>query len=520
MQTHQIAAAFFCKNIFALIMGAVHLFVGTANAQETTFTGKVVNNTQQGLEGKKVEIYFNQGNGQQKYHGWTDNQGDFTINQYSTPVEQEKTLPTGYSISQNYPNPFNPKTNIDITLPKTSKIKIRTYNTLGEQIHNIEQELTTGTNKIPLNFNNNASGIYIAQIIIDDKYIQNKKMIMIHGTINNIQQTKKQQLQKNNTTTNIDSIVITGDAIKRKTFTGFPQYTTNNIDLGPLQVDSNYVNLILDVKKLMEWKQANNQLANALVNVSGQEKITDTNGQVNFITPSGRNTLKITHPQIYDRETILRLENDSTHTEYILDTLNYPQAYMDFYNYTFGRNSPGWSYQASQWAEPPIIYIVADTTTEPGRWRALQQIAKIDTVLKPAYTTPRYPEGFLKDVQIQIGTNPPAWQTPGYYIIEWVNIAPNGGLTGVKTDTTTGKILSANTQYNELLSHFEMEYLSIHELSTGISATGRSNALSSVWNLPVPSWDERNFTESDKKMILYQYTRPPGNKIIDKDKEY
>ena len=130
------------------------LTINTANAQETTFTGKVVNNTQQGLEGKKVEIYFNQGNGQQKYHGWTDNQGDFTINQYSTPVEQENTLPTGYSISQNYPNPFNPKTNIDITLPKTSKIKIRTYNTLGEQIHNIEQELTTGTNKIPLNFNN------------------------------------------------------------------------------------------------------------------------------------------------------------------------------------------------------------------------------------------------------------------------------------------------------------------------------------------------------------------------------
>jgi hypothetical protein len=62
-----------------------------------------------------------------------------------------------------------------------------------------------------------------------------------------------------------------------------------------------------------------------------------------------------------------------------------------------------------------------------------------------------------------------------------------------------------------------MERITIHELSSGISAAGRSNALSSVWNLPVPSWEERNFTPTDLQMILYQYTRPLKNKIIDKD---
>ena len=160
---------------------------------------------------------------------------------------------------------------------------------------------------------------------------------------------------------------------------------------------------------------------------------------------------------------------------------------MDFYDDVFGRDWPGWGYKSSRWEQQPIFYIVADTTQEPGRWRALQQIAKIDTVLKPTYTTPEYPEGFLKDVQIQIGTNPPD-QIPRYIVIKWDNIAPALGLTSVETDTTTGKILYAQTRYNELLTDYEMDRVTIHELSSTLSTAGRSNALPSVWNLPIPGY--------------------------------
>jgi hypothetical protein len=287
-------------------------------------------------------------------------------------------------------------------------------------------------------------------------------------------------------------------------------------------VDSHSVNVSIVVKKLMEWKQANNQLANALVNISGIEKTTDANGQAIFTNiPSGRNSLIITHSEIYKRETILRLENDSTHTEYILDTLNYPNQLMDFTDVLLGKkiiyqNDTIIYKMRGRWTKPLIFYIVADTTQEPDRARFLQQKAKIDTVLVPAYTSPLYPEGFLKDYQIEVGLNPP-YNQEGYYIIQWFNIAPTLGLTSANTDTTTGEILYAKTTYNELLDDYEMDYLTIHELGTGLSNAGRENALPSVWNLPLPSYQNRNFAPTDLQMILYQYSRPPGNKIIDKD---
>lgn len=488
-----------------------------------TFTGKVVNNFIQGLEGKKVEIYFNTDGVNKRFLDWTDAEGNFSADSIGTlDVDDKNLLPDGFSISLNYPQPFNPKTIFNITLPHNSQISVDVFTILGERILTLDKkEFSAGTNELVIELDGFSNGVYIARINIDDKYFISRKLILLYGS----QHAKETSVSSNlhilskiTTTTNIDSVIITGDAIKKKVITGFPQYTRNEINLGTFIVDSNYVNLILNVKKLMKWKENNNQQTNALVNLSGQEAITDTNGQVSFITPSGINNLTITHPEIYTRETILRLENDSTHTEYILDTLNYAHRTMNFYDLVFGRTDPYLhGEKTNRWTEPPIFYIVADTTKEPDRWRALQQIAKIDTVLKPAYTTPQYPEGFLKNYQVEIGLNAPAPTTPGYYVIRWEDISPYIGLTGVTSDKASGKILSARTTYNSVVLPVDMERFTIHELSSGMSYAARDNDIPSVWNLPLPPYEYRNFAPTDLQMILYQYSRPPGNKIIDKD---
>lgn len=488
-----------------------------------TFTGKVENNFAQGLEGKKVEIYFNTDGVNKRFLDWTDSSGNFSTDSVSTSdVNAENLLPDGYEISLNYPQPFNPKTIFNITLPRSSQISVDVFTILGEKILSLDKkDYPAGLNKLVIELNGFSNGFYIARISIDDKYFISRKLLLLYGSQHANETSVSATLQflnKINTTTTVDSVVITGDTIKRSVFTGFPQYTTSNIDLGTFQVDSNYVNLIVNVKKLMEWQQANNQLTNATVNVSGREQTTDANGQATFMNiPSGKSSLIITHPEIYTRETILRLENDSTHTEYILDTLNYPQVLMDFTDDILGKIINGEPYKMrGRWTGPPIFYIVADTTQEPGRWRALQQIAKIDTVLKPAYTSPLYPEGFLKDYQIEVGTTNVPYGQPGYYVITWEDISPNIGLTYVETDTSTGKILYAQTRYNSLADANTMEYATIHELSSGMSFVGRSNDIPSVWNLPHSS-ASKNFLPTDLQIILYQYSRPPGNKIIDKD---
>jgi len=49
-------------------------------------------------------------------------------------VSGEATTPKQYAMSENYPNPFNPSTMIDVALPVQSRVSVRIYNTLGEQV--------------------------------------------------------------------------------------------------------------------------------------------------------------------------------------------------------------------------------------------------------------------------------------------------------------------------------------------------------------------------------------------------
>ncbi len=504
-------------------------FLVSAIAYTQTVSGRIVNSVSQGLEGKKVDIHLTKYGNYTKYTDFTDANGSFAANS-TTDIKDDRLLPDDYAVSLNYPQPFNPKTIFNITLPQSSQISVDVFNILGQKVHSLDKkEYSAGLNKLVVEMNGFSNGVYIARINIDDKYFVSRKLLLIYGSqhAQDIAGSSLPDLTKPFTQIILDSITVSGDAIYTKTVHYGHSISTSLYNVGDIIVDSHYINLNLSVKKLMQWKQTNNHFANALVKVWNDSNYTDSQGMVSFTNvPAGRVPLVIEHNGIYKREAILRLQQDSTHTEYILDKINYSQTLMNFTDIILGKKKPDTEpFKTCRWTEPPIFYIVADTTQEPGRWRAIQQIAKIDTVLKPAYVSPLYPEGFLKDVQIEIGLNPPPGNTPGYYVITWGPIAPDLGLTYVKTDydwgtgKSEGKIIYAGTTYNELTNPYEMDVITIHELSSGLSYAGRNNDIPSVWNLPV-TYQKRNFLPTDLKIILYQYTRPPGNKIIDKDNDF
>lgn len=82
-------------------------------------------------------------------------------------VQEEMNLPTVFALSQNYPNPFNPETKIRFEIPRRGKVRIQIYNTLGQEVRTlVDNVLEAGYHEIQWHGDNDAgrsvgSGIYI-----------------------------------------------------------------------------------------------------------------------------------------------------------------------------------------------------------------------------------------------------------------------------------------------------------------------------------------------------------------------
>ncbi len=83
------------------------------------------------------------------------------------PTEDGSTsgLPNQYALIQNYPNPFNPTTTIMYHLPEASKVKLAVFNTLGQVIAILKDEVgVAGFHSVDWNAAHVASGIYFYKL--------------------------------------------------------------------------------------------------------------------------------------------------------------------------------------------------------------------------------------------------------------------------------------------------------------------------------------------------------------------
>lgn len=84
-----------------------------------------------------------------------------------------------YSLGQNYPNPFNPATHISFTLPRTSVVKIKVYNTLGQEVALLlDEHKAAGTYMVDFDGSQLASGVYFYSIQAGS-FQQVKKMLLV-----------------------------------------------------------------------------------------------------------------------------------------------------------------------------------------------------------------------------------------------------------------------------------------------------------------------------------------------------
>lgn len=88
-------------------------------------------------------------------------------------------LPTDYSLFQNYPNPFNPVTVIKYALPREARVLLTIYNTLGQKIKELVNEIRpAGLHEVSFDGNGFPSGIYFYRIQAG-KFSETKKLILL-----------------------------------------------------------------------------------------------------------------------------------------------------------------------------------------------------------------------------------------------------------------------------------------------------------------------------------------------------
>ena len=96
-------------------------------------------------------------------------------------------LPTEYSLGQNYPNPFNPSTKIRYELPRDSRVILKLYNVLGQEVKILVDEVQVAGYKL-VNFDASLfpSGVYFYRLQANSliggqtgKFTDMKKMLVV-----------------------------------------------------------------------------------------------------------------------------------------------------------------------------------------------------------------------------------------------------------------------------------------------------------------------------------------------------
>lgn len=99
--------------------------------------------------------------------------------EYSNEILVNVTASLEFTLDQNFPNPFNPNTLIKYSIPKSSQVSLKIFNTLGQEMETlVNEEKQVGTYEVNWNASNLQSGVYFYRLQAGD-FIQTKKMILL-----------------------------------------------------------------------------------------------------------------------------------------------------------------------------------------------------------------------------------------------------------------------------------------------------------------------------------------------------
>ena len=103
--------------------------------------------------------------------------------EYSQVVEVSVNNPVEFSLAQNYPNPFNPSTKINYALKVDSKVSLKVFDILGQEVAALLNEnIAAGAHNVTFDASKLNSGVYLYKIeangVDGSSFTSVKKMIL------------------------------------------------------------------------------------------------------------------------------------------------------------------------------------------------------------------------------------------------------------------------------------------------------------------------------------------------------
>ena len=513
-------------------------------AGDVSLSGRVVNSHGVGLSNKNVVLFLN--NNEKKLNGVTNADGVYVIPFTPSDVRHEYFLPEGYSVSNNYPNPFNPSTNVNITLPERSRVEMKVYDMLAQELGVIvDEELSAGVHYFRLdlehliNGRDIAEGVYFVRTVIDEQYVKVNKLLFLRnsqhaGSFSEVSSngSSSNSFGKTSIEDIVDSLQVSGRSILPRSKT-LGTVISGNTDLGDVVVDSAF-NVDGRLISTIRYDQPNNHLPNLTVIIDGYSAVSDSLGNFSVQVPvdsvvpppfSGlspwHRKMDIVDESIWTRKKHIYIDGDTSNViEDVLTKADFPDSVMNFLNELSWRDKGGLYDVIMRFVDKPIFYIVADTTQDFGKnfYNLLSTFVR--GTLNDLTKSKKYPLGFLENVVIETGVNPPADDTPSYYVIktsmDYGNASALTGSFSIHPDGQPYTPVYAKTTfgvYPEPRLDIIKKLLA-HEILSGlVFMPTRSNDLFSVYN----TGPSGKIFDTDRLMWKYIFSRDNGVDYPDLD---
>jgi len=104
----------------------------------------------------------------------------FSISEVTGVVPTTTLQPTTFTLEQNYPNPFNPTTTISYSIAASSRVTLRVFNLLGQEVATlVDQRQNAGSYQVKFGNSNLTSGVYFYQLRVGNNVIQTRRMLLV-----------------------------------------------------------------------------------------------------------------------------------------------------------------------------------------------------------------------------------------------------------------------------------------------------------------------------------------------------